>query len=1803
MASSTLSYKLYTTGEFGTTHIDVTVNLSGLVTGSIVPSNNDSYYLIQTADLTVSGSTKSLIYRTVTPTSFPSTSKNTTLTLDLKNGGGTTYETFEVVIPNPVAVSTHVNGVTKLVTGSLCEGQVVAWDTVSSNYFAIIRNISEMVSIGSSIYENIITSIVYDMTNFFASNASSIINIQSWDTSNVTTMAYMFSNSSNFDKDISNWDVSKVVNMTNMFYSSNSFNQDISGWDVSGVITMDGMFYLNTAFNQDIGGWVTSSVTSMNAMFRQNPIFDQDIDGWDVSNVKDMQSMFYLNTAFNQYIGSWDVSKVKTMFEMFRQSTMFNQSLDTWSFDEVTDLTGFLYQSKYNVPITWVLPKVKTLELSISGITTFNSTVDITAPEAVNLTRMLGGCGILNSTVALTIPKAQILDYLFAHCGVFNKTLTLDLPSALSLRYMFEHCFLMNSPITLTNTSNVRDFGFMFDNAAIFNTTLVLDVSGGVIFDNMFLLADDFNQDISGWDVSNAIDMGGMFTSARFFNQDISSWDVSNVTDMNKMFEGAVSFNQDISSWDMSSVENISNMFRSCNFNTNINNWDVSNVNNMNNLFLTNTSFDQPLNNWNVSNVTNFSGTFARCIFNQDISGWNTMSATNMSTMFDRNAQFAQDISGWDVSNVTNMSTMFNIATSMTSAYDLRSWDVHNIASQPSNFKTSISLIAPTWGTNGRLKYTGGILGHSNVQYTPITDGGRTVIDVEIFLDKMLDSGSLAITVPGTYYTLITSSPIAFTAGSDVSFIVRATGNTVTATDTKTTITMALDYTSITDVTLTTDIDDPIAVITHANTVTKSMPIDVDQERQRIGFDASGGNNYYLYINFPKGTSPPTSKYSLKSTMLRVPGFENYLITSKVTSFRSLIYSGSYNPVITSWDTSNVNNMSQMSYNNPTFNQEIGNWDTSKVRTMEQTFYGASAFDGDITNWDVSNVSTFSNMFYNATSFNSDLAWDPANANNMEYMFHGASTFDGDVSGWDTSNVENMSYMFKNAGSFVGTGISTWNVSKVETMKEMFYAASSFNTSINEWDTLSSTIANVTDMYRMFYNASSYDQDMDSWSISPGTDITQLFQGCSSLDGDFSNWDMTGFDSLDTLFSGCSSFTGIGLDTWTINGVESLLNMFRHCIVFDADISSWDTSSVTNFSSMFNGASVFNQDIDGWDTTSATNFSSMFFNAALFNQDLSGWDVSSAEDMSYMFYNASAFDGDIINWDTSSVENMSNMFAYTASFNQDITGWDISKSSDISYMFRDASVFNQDIGSWKVSGVITTAGFEWVFYNATNFNQDLSSWNVGIITTPPNSFFSSGSAFHANSAFKPMWGVYLPCEPYSIGTHIISSPVIRPKDPAIHNNDIFDGINIIDNVVPLNSTITNVTVSSIAPISNLSLSIETITPNVDYKLVLDSGLNIGIQSTYIASILVETTLGNVIQYVSVIVDGNPEYDGSNVITVDLGNAYRNTDYVSSSPVIDDGFSLNGETISTITFLLEDEFSTPIVNPGVTINTTTFNLEITMASFLPVNVGYVIKDIVVTDDDSEQVTLSNPTPFITFTYVDLPTTPPVLTSDVKYWLPYQIVDGTSTLPSLIIQDFDNSYINSRVIDNGYNITNVDILDIRRIILNPTPGTIENVENLSEFQYTIDTSFSYSYVYPTLTLTDIGIGPFIIEFDVTYSDGINADIHVTVYTTISVQSLITSSQDLEVNGINDVKAFLETKNLSSIFIEGTPTEDIQSEIIRMVSESPAFLELATEDSVKASEILSELTKTISISSDKSPSQSAIVLTNGSSINIIT
>ena len=102
------------------------------------------------------------------------------------------------------------------------------------------------------------------------SNLKSIIGLENFDTSRVTTMYWMFYGCNSLTNlDLSNFDTSNVTDVSHIFYGCRTIaNLDLSTFDTSNVTNMEGMFAsMSSLTSLDLSNFDTSNVTNMSGMF------------------------------------------------------------------------------------------------------------------------------------------------------------------------------------------------------------------------------------------------------------------------------------------------------------------------------------------------------------------------------------------------------------------------------------------------------------------------------------------------------------------------------------------------------------------------------------------------------------------------------------------------------------------------------------------------------------------------------------------------------------------------------------------------------------------------------------------------------------------------------------------------------------------------------------------------------------------------------------------------------------------------------------------------------------------------------------------------------------------------------------------------------------------------------------------------------------------------------------------------------------------------------------------------------------------------------------------------------------------------------------------------------------------------------------------------------------------------------------------------------------------------------------------------------------------------------------------------
>ncbi len=416
----------------------------------------------------------------------------------------------------------------------------------------------------------------------------------------------------------------------------------------------------------------------------------------------------------------------------------------------------------------------------------------------------------------------------------------------------------------------------------------------------------------------------------------IDQWGTNPWAQMSSAFSGASNLvNNATDSPDLSVANYMTNMFlnaSSIGGVTETGNWDwnTSQILKMNGTFHSATSFNKDISNWSTSSVDDMESMFFNAIsFNQDISSWDTAQVENMSRMFLGAYDFNQNLADWDIENVTDFSQMFSLVTLSTSNYDalLVSWADQNI--------------------NNVLSFDGG-----NSKYC---SHDARVARLSLALQDSLSIVDGGLCDEGAFTTTWkTDNP-----GSS-----NSTSITIPAKDDEVYF-YRVDWNGDGDFDDSDESTDYMGSATHDYGVAGTYSIRIKGVFPRIFFNDSGDKEKILSVD-QWGTR------RFETMALSFTGASNLTINASDTPlvedgggyflmFKDAISigKGTGNWV---WDTAGKDNMRSM-FKNTQFNEDISSWDTSSVDDMSQMFAQTASFDQDISDWNVSHVADFSLMF------------------------------------------------------------------------------------------------------------------------------------------------------------------------------------------------------------------------------------------------------------------------------------------------------------------------------------------------------------------------------------------------------------------------------------------------------------------------------------------------------------------------------------------------------------------------------------------------------------------------------------------------------------------------------------------------------------------------------------------------------------------------------------------------------------------------------------------------------------------------
>ena len=389
--------------------------------------------------------------------------------------------------------------------------------------------------------QNLETGLVTNMARMFQDCKVQQLNLNTFDTSNVTTLLATFAECTNLiTLEVNDWDTSNVISMgtrgidasnVGTFQSCSKLTQlNLSKWNTSNVVEMGGMFRgCSGLTNLDLSHFDTSNVVSMYGMFSGcTNLQSLNIQNFNTSKVTVMQSMFNSCSNLKELdLSSFKTSSVTDMSQMF--STCRNlTALDLNSFNtsNVTDMFNMFVNC------------VNLININVSNFDT---------SKVRSMRGMFNSCSNLKELDLSSFKTSNVtsMQQMFSNCSeltnLYINTTNFDTSNVTSMMGMFEYCnALTEIDVSHFDTSNVTSMAEMFRYC---NALIEIDVSH--------------------FDTSNVTVMSGMFRECtKISSLDLSNFDTSIVTNMYYMFYGCYNLRVlNISKFSTQNVTNWAAMF------------------------------------------------------------------------------------------------------------------------------------------------------------------------------------------------------------------------------------------------------------------------------------------------------------------------------------------------------------------------------------------------------------------------------------------------------------------------------------------------------------------------------------------------------------------------------------------------------------------------------------------------------------------------------------------------------------------------------------------------------------------------------------------------------------------------------------------------------------------------------------------------------------------------------------------------------------------------------------------------------------------------------------------------------------------------------------------------------------------------------------------------------------------------------------------------------------------------------------------------------------------------------------------
>jgi surface protein len=671
---------------------------------------------------------------------------------------------------------------------------IVSIRTDYLNGEGLFSNFVGIKSIREPVLERLDVSKFNSTKNMFRGCRSLVkLNLSSFDTRNVIDMAGMFYGCTNLSilEGLDYWKTDNVIDMNNMFYmcsfeelNLNCFNTvnvtnmsymfgncvlstkiEVDEWDTGNVVDMSYMFYYCPKLaSLDPSNWNTSNVTTMRATFSGcNKLTSLNLKKWATDNVTDMSSMFYNCRSLEELnISNFSIGDTTSVSDMLRNCvalhTLHLDNCDANTISKIINSGHFptndigkdriiycdktvVEQAGLEAPTPWVFFDIEE-EPEVP--------VDPPTPEEpeepeIKLYEPYDFRDDAEITEVRTIvdESHDDLDYMFRNCTklVSINTEDWDTSNVTSMNYMFTNCVsLKELDLSAWDTNNVTYTNNMFFGCSNLEILDIRNFKAPSIgqtermfvgcnklrvirmdnCDNKAMRRYIANQEgfptgdigvervIYCKEASLIDSFGGRMLPPdgwRFESVDKEPED-SNTPDPNiPLYEkGQFKTQHDLVTVEtMVNTSHIDLSFMFCDCfsleSVNTEDWDTSNVTKMNHMFEScNMLKSLDLSKWNTSKVTNMKHMFWGCsdLTELNLSNFNTRNVTNMDSMFAWCMGLEKlNLSNFYISDETNITGMFDFCSSLQELH-LEYCDYNTV-------NKIISKLSSTYIDNGKV--------------------------------------------------------------------------------------------------------------------------------------------------------------------------------------------------------------------------------------------------------------------------------------------------------------------------------------------------------------------------------------------------------------------------------------------------------------------------------------------------------------------------------------------------------------------------------------------------------------------------------------------------------------------------------------------------------------------------------------------------------------------------------------------------------------------------------------------------------------------------------------------------------------------------------------------------------------------------------------------------------------------------------------------------------------------------------------------------------------------------------------------